>query len=109
MDEQNRKPKYLVTKAPSMGKSSFKVTLGIMPDYTFQDGGVRIDGVSDGRPASKAGLLTGDIIIQLGDYKIQGIHAYMDALGKFSSGDKTNVTITRGGKEMVLPIELAEK
>ncbi len=109
MDDQNSKPKYLVTKAPSMGKSSFKVTLGIMPDYTFQDGGVRIDGVSDGRPASKAGLLTGDVIIQLGDYKIQGIHAYMDALGKFSSGDKTNVTITRGGKEMVLPIELAEK
>ena len=34
----------------------FSVTLGILPDYAFNGGGVRADGVSQGRPAEKAGL-----------------------------------------------------
>jgi hypothetical protein len=35
------------------GASRFSVTLGIMPDYSFGGTGVRVDGVSDGRPAQK--------------------------------------------------------
>jgi len=62
--------------------------------------------VSDNRPAIKAGIKQGDIITQLGDNKINGMQSYMDALGKFSPGDKTKVTVTRDGKVMVLPIEL---
>ena len=106
MDKEPKKPAYLVTKQKTMGKSSFKVTLGIMPDYTFETGGVRVDGVSDNRPAIKAGIKQGDIITQLGDNKINGMQSYMDALGKFNPGDKTKVTVTRDGKVMVLPIEL---
>ena len=105
MDEENSRPHYLVTKNATMGNAKFKVTLGIMPDYSFQDGGVRVDGVSDNRPAAKAGILTGDIIVQLGDIKISGIHTYMDALGKFNYGDKTQVKIKRNGKDMTLPLE----
>jgi len=67
---------------------------------------VRVDGVSENRPAIKAGLKAGDIITRLGDYKINGMQSYMEALGKFQPGDKTEVTISRNGKEMVLPIEL---
>jgi hypothetical protein len=108
MDKEPAKPGYLVTKQKTMGKSSFKVTLGIMPDYTFETGGVRVDGVSDNRPAIKAGIKQGDIITQLGDNKINGMQSYMDALGKFSPGDKTKVTVTRDGKVLVLPIELSK-
>ena len=79
-----------------------------MPDYTFESGGVRIDGVSDNRPAIKAGLKQGDIITKLGDIKINGMQSYMEALGKFKPGDKTNVVFTRDGKEMTLPIELSK-
>ena len=109
MDKENQKPRYTVTKSSSTGKTSFKVTLGIMPDYTYQEGGVRADGVSEGRPAEKAGILAGDVIVRLGEYKISGMQSYMEALGKFSPGDKTNVTVQRKGKEIVLPIELNTK
>ncbi len=106
MDKDNAKPVFTATKQKSMGKSSFKVTLGIMPDYTFQEGGVRVDGVSDNRPAMKAGIKQGDIITQLGDIKVNGMQTYMEALGKFVPGDKTKVTVTRDGKELTMPIEL---
>ena len=33
----------------------FKVTLGVVPDYAFDGEGMRIDGVSDGKPAQKRG------------------------------------------------------
>jgi len=108
MDKENKKPEFTATKQKSTGKSSFKVTLGIMPDYTFESGGVRIDGVSDNRPAIKAGLKQGDIITKLGDIKINGMQSYMEALSKFKPGDKTKVVFTRDGKEMTLPIELSK-
>ncbi|MBA3827860.1 MAG: M28 family peptidase [Taibaiella sp.] len=104
MDKGNTKPPFIPTKQNSFGKTSFKVTLGIMPDYAYQDKGVRVDGVSEGRPAIKAGLKEGDIIVQLGEHKVTGMQTYMEALGKFNKGDKTKVTVLRNGKEIVMPL-----
>lgn len=110
MDKEHIKPAYTTTRQLTTGgKSKFKVSLGIMPDYTFESGGVRVDGVSDNRPAMKAGIKQGDIITMLGDHKISGMQTYMEALGKFNPGDKTEVKLTREGKELILPIELSAK
>jgi Predicted aminopeptidases len=74
----------------------FNVSMGIMPDYTYTGTGVRVDGVSDGRPAQQAGLKTGDVILQLGNYATSDMEAYMQALGKFKKGEKTTVKYKRG-------------
>ncbi len=89
---------------PSSSPSRFSVTLGIMPDYTFSGTGVRVDGVSDGRPAQKAGLKTGDIITQLGDFHVSSLENYMEALSKFKKGDSTKVKIKRGNEEKLFDI-----
>jgi aminopeptidase YwaD len=106
MDKEKMKPGYTVTRQTTSRKTRFKVTLGIMPDYTFDAGGIKVDGVTDDRPASKAGVKVGDIITGLGDTKINGMQSYMEALGSFSPGDKTKVMLIRDGKQMVLPIEM---
>jgi Zn-dependent M28 family amino/carboxypeptidase len=79
--------------------NSFKVTLGIMPDYSYDKEGVRIDGVSDNKPAQKAGLKADDVVIQMGDYPVKDIYGYMDALNKFKKGDTTKVIIKRGAEK----------
>jgi Zn-dependent M28 family amino/carboxypeptidase len=107
MDKQ-QKPAFSSTKQNPAGMARFKVTLGIMPDYTFENGGVRVDGVADGRPAMKAGIQRGDIITRIGDYKVQGMQSYMEALSKFAYGDKTKVMLLRSGKEMELTLELSK-
>ena len=61
---------------------------------------MRIDGVSDGRPASKAGLKPGDVVIQLGDYKVTDMTSYMKALSMFKKEDSTVVKVRREEKEM---------
>ena len=104
-DKQHEKIAFTKTREQSSGSSTrFSVSLGIMPDYTFPGNGVRVDGVSDGRPAKKAGISTGDVIRQLGDFKTSSVESYMQALSKFKKGDKTNVIILRGETELVYEI-----
>jgi C-terminal processing protease CtpA/Prc len=106
--EDKRKAKLAFTKTRETQTStstSFSVTLGIMPDYTFSGLGVRVDGVSDGRPAQKAGLKTGDIILSIGDHKTNSLEGYMQALGQFKKGDKTSVTYTRAGQTLSSAVE----
>ena len=94
---QNQKLAFTKTRETQISTSAkLPVTMGIMPDYTFSGTGVRCDGVSEGRPANKAGLQTGDIIIQLGDYSVTSLESYMQVLGKFRKGDKTKVKYKRG-------------
>lgn len=83
----------------------FKVTLGVVPDYAFDQEGMRIDGVSDGKPAQKAGLHAGDIVIQIGEHKVVDMMSYMKALGKFAKGDKTKVKVKRGEEILEKDIE----
>ncbi len=102
----DKKPKltFQETKSKEGDAPSFKVTLGIMPDYTWEGEGVHVDGVTDGKPASKAGILKGDIIIGLGDMVVKDIYAYMKGLSQHKKGDTTTVKVKRGMEEKVLTV-----
>ena len=81
------------------------VTMGIMPDYTFSGAGVRCDGVTDGRPAQKAGLKAGDVIVKIGEYNVSSMETYMQTLGKFQKGEKAKVKFKRGNEEMETEVQ----
>lgn len=95
---------FTSTKSEDSDKMSFKVTLGIMPDYVYDGLGVKVDGVSLGKPADKAGILKGDVILKLGDYTISSMTDYMKALGKFSKGETTTCIVKRDGKEIEVSV-----
>lgn len=95
---EHNKLDFITTRAPQQGKSNFKVTLGIMPDYTFEAQGVRIDGVTDGKPASKAKLKTGDIILILNKTTIQNMQDYMKALSTCNKGETYFIQYKRGNE-----------
>jgi Zn-dependent M28 family amino/carboxypeptidase len=92
-------------EAQTTTSARFSVSMGIMPDYTFSGAGVRVDGVSEGRAAQKAGLKTGDVITALGENKINSVEAYMQALSRYKKGDKTQVSYLRGKEQMTVTIE----
>lgn len=100
IDGLNAEPKlaFLKTReAQTTTTARFSVSMGIMPDYTYSGVGVRADGVSEGKPAQKAGIKAGDIILQIGEYKINSMEGYMQTLGKFKKGDTVKVMLQRGG------------
>lgn len=107
IEKLDNEPKlaFLTTKTKAMSsRSAFKVTLGVMPSYTSDQPGLLIDGVTDGRPAQKAGILAGDLIIKIGDVDITDIQAYMGALGKFEKGQTVPVKLKRKGEELTVEV-----
>jgi seryl-tRNA synthetase len=68
--------------------------------------GLKAENVSKGKPADRAGMLTGDIIIELNGKKITDIYSYMDALGTLKENQTYKVKIKREGKTKELKIKL---
>ncbi len=97
LDSQKKLP-FKKTKNESEVVPDFKVTLGVVPDYLFSGKGMRIDGISEDRPAQKAGLQKGDIVVKMGDYEVTDMMSYMKSLSKFEKGQTAKVTIDRGGE-----------
>ena len=102
----DKEPKltFQATKSKEENTPRFKVTLGIMPDYTWEGEGVHVDGVTDGKPAAKAGLKKGDIIVGMGDMPVKNIQDYMKGLSMFKKGDSTKVKVKREKEEKVLDV-----
>lgn len=94
------KLKFNKTKNESEEVPRFKVALGVVPDYLFDGKGMRIDGVSEDRPAQKAGLQKGDVVIQLGDSTVTDMMSYMRALSTFEEGSTTKVVVARKGDKI---------
>ena len=97
LDNQPKLP-FKKTKNESEVVPEFKVTLGVVPDYLFSGKGMRIDGVSEDKPAQKAGLQKGDIVVKMGDFEVTDMMSYMKSLSKFEKGQTAKVTIERGGE-----------
>jgi len=96
---------FLKTREAAMGRSTkFTVSLGVMPDYAFTGTGVRIEGASQGKLGEKIGLKGGDILLQVGDYKLVDVMSYMQALSKFKKGDATVLVYKRGADEIKVDI-----
>ena len=96
---------FLKTREAAMGRSTkFTVSLGVMPDYAFTGTGVRIEGASQGKLGEKIGLKGGDVLLQVGEYKLVDVMSYMQALSKFKKGDATVLLYKRGVDEIKVDI-----
>ena len=95
--DKEEKLVFQKTKNESEVVPDFKVTLGVVPDYLFSGKGMRIDGISEDRPAQKARLQKGDIVVKMGEHDVTDMMSYMKSLSKFEKGQTTKVTIERNG------------
>jgi len=103
LDDQG-KLTFRKTKNESEVVPDFKVTLGVVPDYLFTGKGMRIDGISEERPAQKAGLQKGDIVVKVGTYEVVDMMSYMKTLSMFEKGDTIKVSVNRDGS--ILEVDL---
>jgi aminopeptidase YwaD len=104
LDKYPSKPDYIKTKEEEKPMSGFRVTLGIVPDYSSDAVGLGVMGVKPGGPGETAGLQAGDVIIKFGPHDIKNIYDYTYALGDYKPGDQTDIVIKRAGQEMTLHI-----
>lgn len=104
--EDGERPTFVKTSdSDSRSAPRFKVTLGIMPDYFYEGRGIKVDGVSPDKPAAKAGVLKGDLLVEMGAYELSDMQAYMQALAAFEKGAQTTLTIIRGDQKLQLDLK----
>lgn len=84
--------------------------LGTRPAYG-EEGvkGVKLDGVSEGSPAEKAGLKEGDIIVKLADKPVESVEGLFEFLIEKKPGDTLDVVVQRDGKEHTFKVTLGTR
>jgi hypothetical protein len=81
------------------------VAFGVRPDYAYMGGdGMRIEGVTAGRAAEKAGMKDGDVIVEIAGVPVRSVNGYMSALAGKKPGDTIEVVVLRGGKKVILKV-----
>ena len=79
--------------------------LGFMPDYNYEGPeGVRVDSVTEGGSAEKAGIEAGDVILILNGIKVADMGSYIEALGAQIIGKTITVRVRRADAEVDLQV-----
>jgi hypothetical protein len=92
-------------KEKSADRGALRAYLGTIPDYATEGiEGVKLSGVRAGGPADKAGLLQGDVIVELGGRKILDIYDYTYALDAVKIGTAVQVVVLRNNNLLTLTV-----
>ena len=109
LDKSKEKPQFVKVETPQRSARGFRVTLGVVPDYSEEVQGMKVSDVRPGTPAEKAGIKPGDVIIKLGEREIKNIYDYTYALGDFNPGDEVEVIILRNGEKLSFKVKFEER
>ncbi len=84
--------------------------LGCVPEFGQSDDivGVKCVRASDNSPALKAGIIAGDILVQIGDIEVKTIYDLAFALKYYRAGDKVELGWKRSGKLMKKVVTLTK-
>ncbi len=106
--EAPERPHYLEVKGgnETLGGGGDRPYFGSIPDFSQDEAGYALAGVTQGGPAERGGMKAGDIIIQFGDSKIGNLEDFDSALRKYKAGDKVPVVVKRGAEQVKLEVTL---
>ncbi len=109
LDRVKEKPQFVKVETPQRSARGFRVTLGVVPDYSEDVQGMKVGDVRSGTPAEKAGIKPGDIIVKMGDKEIKNIYDYTYALGDYNPGDEVEIVVLRNGEKISLKVKFEER
>ncbi len=106
-DQENR---LLFTKAKEshepQARGEFRVYLGTIPEYGEEVEGVKLSGVREGSPASRAGLRGGDIIVECAGRQIKNVYDYTYVLQDRKVGETIDIVVIRDKQHVPLKATL---
>ena len=101
------RPEYVEVERSQSGgvaRDTLRAYLGTIPDYSTDTAGVKLSGVRAGGPADKAGLESGDVIVEFGGRQIANIYDYTYALDAVKIGEPVEVVVLRDGARVTLTV-----
>ena len=100
-------PDYIAQAPPKSGtaRAGLRAYLGTIPDYAESDAkGVKLSGVAATGPAAKAGVKSGDVIVELAGKKIDNIYDYTYAIDALKIGQPVKLVVQRGGERIEMTV-----
>jgi S1-C subfamily serine protease len=85
------------------------VYLGVIGADAENDGGAKLNEITEGGPAGKAGLKPGDIVTKIGDAPVLRYDDLLDAIYAKAVGDKLTLTAKRGDKTETIEVTLGKR
>lgn len=70
--------------------------------------GLLVGMVKEGSPAEKAGFTAGDVILKVGDAKVETLREFRSEFAELEEGEKVNVEILRKGSRKSLTLQIEE-
>ncbi len=95
--------------APGGGEGERRASLGTMPDFGHQGPGVKVQAVTPDSAADKAGILPGDLVLELDGKSVEGLRSLSGILKARHPGDEVPVKILRGDEEMEMTVVLTAR
>ena len=105
---------FVLVKTPAGWKIALGHTnalppdFGVEADYKQEHGGMKFDKVAEGGPADKAGLKSGDVLIEYGGRKIDNPVDYERLLYAYYGGEKVMVTVMRRREKITKEVTLEQ-
>jgi len=107
MDQINRNGRVI---RPWLGISGMDVNKFVAKRYSLPvEHGVLLAEVVHEAPAREAGLRTGDILLKIGDSKLEGMKDLVKALSHLAIGDEVSVEFVRNGTTYETKLRLREQ
>ena len=97
-------------KARFPGRSGgFRVSFGSVPDYAFEERGVRFDDIRPGTAAAEAGVKAGDVLVLWGGKEVEDVTHWTGMLGAHKPGDEVRISVRRGKETLELRVKLRRR
>ncbi len=103
--EMPKRPEFTRMQRTPRGRGAMSY-LGVVPNYSEDDGGLQISEVNEDGPAAKGGLKAKDIITKIGDVAVADIQGLSAGLRKYKPGNKVKIVVKRGDEEKTLEVTL---
>ena len=112
IDTTTVRPDFIKTQSPSQSSGDsrgYRVYVGTIPDYSEQTEGMKLSGVRENSPASKAGLQADDVLIKFGKFEIKNVYDYTYAIQDYKPGDVVEVIVVRGKEKITVKVTLEKR
>lgn len=104
LSAEGPRPEFVSIPVIGSGGRGAAARLGIMPNYEDGKKGVIIGEVLDGGGAHKAGLRSGDLIVEIAGQPVLNIDTYLIVMRAQKAGQPVDVSVLRGEKKLTLKV-----
>ena len=77
--------------------------------WADEEPGLLISGIVEDSPAAKAGLIRGDILLEIDGKPVENVAEIREILDDYKAGQRTVLTISRGGSERKVTLNLEDR